>query len=564
MTMINLNDPVLLESQKNFGTEKTLSAFRDARTEEEAKYRLMKALFGTDANGNVLVPDSAAAPKEYTATREWPYRESDLSVPFSTKVLADIGIYPTRDKSGAVTKTAQEKFVERYPKERKDFEKELSRKPYAGKTFADPILRNIFRTSVKDVAEQKTDSLRREAMEGDDLYGKYASIAGSLFLPSVKQAGIEGRDPRAGDWAKDVVRNVSFAIPGGAYARPARYLGSKLPLLSGGKVGKVADLAYRGIGEAGAPVVGELGRYAADRAEGDSTSISPENIAMGTLTNLGVAQGLYMAGAKAAPVITGQLGRGGSGAVLRESINGAKAATELVSDAKAAVSNAKKFNSDKAFGAWLAGDAKTIDQPALKEAKAIVSFSEDVKKMSPNIKTSATTADGFAKDFLEQNGVTGEKLESYMQLLKDYPQLATIIPAKGKGGVRAKRILNEAMSSPMKAWGVNRYGNDKDADIVSTRLGLGTTLTGDLKTRQEERQLADRRRAENANLRSVDTLNGEPLTETDRKYIEGIIQNPGMLKFSNDTGFKLWLVTRGNDLLRGTSYFRPSWDVEVK
>ena len=52
------------------------------------------------------------------------------------------------------------------------------------------------------------------------------------------------------------------------------------------------------------------------------------------------------------------------------------------------------------------------------------------------------------------------------------------------------------------------------------------------------------------------------IDETDAKYIKQIVDNPKKIYESNDTDFKMWFATRGNELLRGTEYHVPTWEVK--
>ena len=57
------------------------------------------------------------------------------------------------------------------------------------------------------------------------------------------------------------------------------------------------------------------------------------------------------------------------------------------------------------------------------------------------------------------------------------------------------------------------------------------------------------------------------LTADDQKYLGIIADNPdvmisGLSDLAENDKFKLWLITRGNDLLRGTEAHRPLWKVE--
>lgn len=59
------------------------------------------------------------------------------------------------------------------------------------------------------------------------------------------------------------------------------------------------------------------------------------------------------------------------------------------------------------------------------------------------------------------------------------------------------------------------------------------------------------------------------LSDTDKVWLSRVAENPGIVKNGYHAGsakdaddFKMWLLTGGNDLLRGTDVFRPVWEIE--
>ena len=111
-----------------------------------------------------------------------------------------------------------------------------------------------------------------------------------------------------------------------------------------------------------------------------------------------------------------------------------------------------------------------------------------------------------------------------------------------------------------QAYLVNKLGNSRAADYAATKFGIGKETMDAL--RQNEKDIDDIRYGKD--VREANALNAlmeSNIEELDKKYIQKIIDNPDELLYSDDTGFKMWLITRGNDLLRGTKYHRPTWEV---
>lgn len=136
------------------------------------------------------------------------------------------------------------------------------------------------------------------------------------------------------------------------------------------------------------------------------------------------------------------------------------------------------------------------------------------------------------------------------------------------------RVLDFARPAAVTL-GINKYGGDKDAEFALSRLNgvpvagimteSFTPMTEKIKTiREEEKQeMQDRK----TRAKISDVLGKEALTPKDEFYLGVIAQDPSVVKFgyadenhSNDD-FKLWLLTRGNDLLKGTAAHRKTWEI---
>ena len=55
------------------------------------------------------------------------------------------------------------------------------------------------------------------------------------------------------------------------------------------------------------------------------------------------------------------------------------------------------------------------------------------------------------------------------------------------------------------------------------------------------------------------------LDERDVRYLKVIGKNPDVVKFGFSEApddFKIWLLEKGNDIIRNTEAYRPLWDIE--
>lgn len=553
-----------------FGDDRVTSAASGARTEDEEKWLLQKALFGLDDDGRVRVPQDATLA---TMTEGWPKREKYVYGPTAADVLSNVGIKISKEDGG---EGAIKEFIKLYTSkaDREDMEEKLAKEnPRIGKGYAKQILQQTFRQAVKDNEAIETQRAREDAMsmKWNDPYSWYASLMGHTLLRNMYKAGLEGRDPTAADILSDAAEGALFAVPGGQYAKA-------LQIARLGALGRGGRMAARILGESVAPFANEGAQYLLHNTDaleetginpyGDDmlhdqertaeATFSPERAVMGALTNNAVGIGMYRAGAKAAPVLTGELSRGANSKALREGVMGAETAGDVIRNAEEVAKNAKKFKAEDGLNSFLAGNAKGLDKAAMSDAEGVLRFKSKAKdlKVPENVPSYVDNFDGYVETILDHNGIVGGERELFKRTLTAHPQLATLIKADSKM-VKARRAwdLTTSNTGALRSEAVNKYGSQKDANLASSMLGLGKL--DDLMKNQAERELNNRRAVENQNLMARPDLD-----ETDKKYLQQVIENPKMVQFSNDTGFKLWLLTRGNDILRGTSYHRPTWDTE--
>ena len=124
---------------------------------------------------------------------------------------------------------------------------------------------------------------------------------------------------------------------------------------------------------------------------------------------------------------------------------------------------------------------------------------------------------------------------------------------KGAEKSNTDKVFKDAINQDhLQAYVVNKLGGDKAADFGATALGVAPPIVKDL--RENAKEVNDARYPKAPLPTDID--------ETDAKYIKQIIDNPKKIYESNDTDFKMWFATRGNELLRGTEYHVPTWEVK--
>lgn len=122
----------------------------------------------------------------------------------------------------------------------------------------------------------------------------------------------------------------------------------------------------------------------------------------------------------------------------------------------------------------------------------------------------------------------------------------------------AREALKGAASDDIKAkdvvqaYIVNKLGDGRAAEYSASRFGI------DNKTLKDIRQNI----TDIDNERYIDAGMPTSMDSTDIKYLQEIAKNPDMVYDSEDTDFKMWFATRGNELLRGTKYHVPTLEVK--
>lgn len=134
---------------------------------------------------------------------------------------------------------------------------------------------------------------------------------------------------------------------------------------------------------------------------------------------------------------------------------------------------------------------------------------------------------------------------------------------------KASVVVDAALESG-KNFVTNKYGSKRDADVILS--GVSNMLGSidpkmNLSKKLEDDRKADMDKARTALKKSQvgEILKGSDLNEEDRKWLGELFKNPKMMEGygeGNSTKFKNWLLIRGQDILRGTELFRPTYEAE--
>ena len=116
----------------------------------------------------------------------------------------------------------------------------------------------------------------------------------------------------------------------------------------------------------------------------------------------------------------------------------------------------------------------------------------------------------------------------------------------------------------------NKYGSKRDADVilsgVSNMLGsIDPKFNLSKKIEESRKEDVDKVRTELQKSQVGSILKDKTLSDEDRKWLGELFKNPKMMEgygSGSDTKFKNWLLLRGQDILRGTELYRPTFEVE--
>ena len=122
-----------------------------------------------------------------------------------------------------------------------------------------------------------------------------------------------------------------------------------------------------------------------------------------------------------------------------------------------------------------------------------------------------------------------------------------------------------------ETWMVNKYGSKRDADLltgqasrllaaIDPRLNM-SNLLAEKKQEAVDRKVRDVQKSHAGRILSVD----KTLTDEDRYWMNKIQDNPSIVNGigeGNSARFRNWFLLRGQDIMRGTSLFRPTPSVE--
>ena len=491
------------------------------------------------------------------------------TVPTLDVILSRLNVKADNDPTG---EKAARKFVNDFPKKASVWKDKITKDPIWGERGWETV-KEAFQKTANDLMNVDIASARKKAMEGETAWEKAASTIGDFMFPRVKAAGVEGRSPELNEVVRDAASNVAYAIPVGRVAKAATKAAPAAVKFGAGTLSQFV-----------APTAVATADYAVDDNY-DSGDLGTDAF-VGGLTNLGVNRVLGPAIGRGVGTLAGKVSTRMSPTV-RATLEGAPTPLDLAEE-KIASANKVLDLANKPFNAMNLGQGMSTGISAsekasaqgIKEVADAAGKTLEVSKgkfMKPSevIANIERVTKGALKE-TNENDVVGSVIQQL-----NHPETApfkkggkVVVPKEFREGAkRYSKILGENSElkslfaptpkvsvtnvlSPLETYAVNQWGSSKNAPAVAAGSAFGIDVKK-LKDDNTARKVKEQSKV--AASQVLSDMGG--LTDEDRKYLGQIRENPKILTFSQDDGFKQWLLRRGHSLLKGTAAHRPLWEV---
>lgn len=134
----------------------------------------------------------------------------------------------------------------------------------------------------------------------------------------------------------------------------------------------------------------------------------------------------------------------------------------------------------------------------------------------------------------------------------------------------ASKVVDASLES-VGNYAKNKYGSKRDADVILNGLSkLGSSADLDLSKKLKEAKDEAKKEAstELKKVQAAQILSTDKnLTQEDKDWLKKLVEKPNIIEGYGEGGstkFKNWFLLRGQDILRGTELFRPTYKVEVE
>lgn len=409
-----------------------------------------------------------------------------------------------------------------------------------------------------------------------------SKIFDAVVSPRQTEARAEGREPSKTDKYLDRTENALMALP---FTTGAKILGT-LPRVPG-----IASKILRGgafaAGTAGVPHAMEfLDSQMYSPEENLDRSIYSEGDAfIGSVTNLAAPYIANRTVSKLGRFFPRSKGTSGLDEITKAQIDQAIKDGQWKKPSKETLKSVTEFNDRQARGEAIESAMPGTHEMLSKEletgvpTRTVLEMSRgkgiaDYVSSNPNKAQNYIEA-GFVQKTSEDLGTpVNELLESgYADDILDFAETfknANFFDLLRYKNPNASKAVDAAMES-VGNYATNKYGSKRDADVILNGLSkLGASADLDLskmfKDAKEEAKKEARTELKKAQASRI-LKTDKTLTQEDKDWLKKLTEKPNMIEGygeGSSTKFKNWFLIRGQDILRGTELFRPTYKVEVE
>lgn len=523
--------------------------------------------------------------------------EKRPDIPTVSKILSAAKIDQDLPGVDLNSEKAARYFVDNFSKNMKDWKEEITN-AYGSRGWE--TAKSLFRQTANDLMQKDIADARKKAMRDAPLnfYGlasvkdpfpSFSTAAAEFAAPRTFKAVESGKNPGASEIVRDALSQALYAVPVGGVAKVATY--GRSPI-----VRKGAQL----VSQAVAPSAVAALDYAADpEYTGADAAL---DAAFGTATNIGINRYLAPRLGKALSTAQGELSQRISPEMkmaLQDNPTKRDVAEEIVDKARKTVDDARRFKdvSPENYSKIVSEGVNPPTAEEVEAARAVLQINSAAKRNSkallPASKVVQTSAVGKSPDEINDiiAGVVnrrtaplgpeaparykfdnpGDYREAFLkykdarektyakELAKEGNALRSLFYKPGKSDYLAAATPENLL----KTWVVNQIGNYSPEPAEQAMSALTYGVANPRKIREWDK---DRKEKSKTSLAASDIIGGavpRDLTAEDVEYLKKIEKDPTLLTVDKgDAGFKMWLLKRGHELLRGTAAHRPLWEVK--
>lgn len=407
-----------------------------------------------------------------------------------------------------------------------------------------------------------------------------SKIFDAVVSPRQSEALAEGREPSDTDKYLDLTENVLMALP---FTTGAKIIGS-LPRVPG-----IASKILRGgafaAGTAGVPHAMEFldSQFYSPEENLDRSIYSEGDAAIGTFTNLAAPYIANRTVSRLGRFFPRSKGNSGLEEITKAQIDQAIKDGQWKKPSKETLESVTEFNDRQARGeaveAAMPGTHETVTKQLETgvPTRSVLEMSRG-KGIADYVSSNSNKAQnyieaGFIQKASEEHGMpVNEFLESdYADDILDFAETfknANFFDHLRYKNPNASKVVDAAMES-VGNYATNKYGSKRDADVLLNGLSkLGASANLDLSKMLKDAKEEAKKEAstELKKAQASEILKTEKdLNNEDREWLNKLVKNPSMMEGygeGSSSKFKNWLLIRGQDILRGTELFRPSYEVE--